>query len=84
MPSTGCKNVPPGTRPAPAPVKADTDTRQKCFNDEIACSITRVLMAKAFQLQSEGVHSLVDIEREVLVEFNNCILEVAQHAQAET
>lgn len=41
-------------------------------------------MAKAFQLQSEGVHSLVDIEREVLVEFNNCILEVAQHAQAET
>lgn len=82
--STGCKNVPPGTRPAPAPVKADTDTRQKCFNDEIACSITRVLMAKAFQLQSEVVHSLVDIEREVLVEFNNCILEVAQHAQAET
>lgn len=56
------------------------ETRQKIFNEEIACSITRVLMAKAFQLQSEGLSSSI-IEREVLLEFSNCFNEVAHHLQ---
>lgn len=80
-PYSGCKNVPAGSRPAPTPIKTEVDTRQKSFNDEIACSITNVLMAKAFQLHSEGVSS-VQIEREVLLEFSSCLTEVAQQAQS--
>lgn len=66
-----------GTRNPVVPIKKEP-VEQRAFNGEMACSVTRVLMAKAFQLQSEGMTS-ANIEREVILEFNSCFLEVAYH-----
>lgn len=68
--------MPPGTRKVQSPIKSGpADLNEKPFSAALACSITKVLLAKAFQLQSRGATNS-EIEEEVLLEFNACFMEL--------